>query len=250
MHIGSMLLTLLGLVVISPEVLPAPAPLRADGVMRGSAYWEKRGAGRIVYAVPTNKPLVALTFDDGPHPQYTPQILAILRRYHARATFFVIGESVRRYPFLLTEIVRAGHEIGNHTDTHPASRLITRREITDCDASIWVATGFRPILFRPPGGRLTEKVLATVELTRHLVIMWTWDTDTKDWSRPGVRRIVERAIHHTHPGDIVLLHDGGGGRKQTVSALPHILEELMRQGVHFVTVSELLRERPGYKPYK
>lgn len=209
----------------------------------GSAYWEKRGQGRVFYGLRLRKKRIAITFDDGPDPRFTPVILHILKAHHAKATFFIIGSSARRFPGMVSQISGDGHEIGNHTDTHPPADQITDREVSKCDFTLWALTGLRPTLFRPPRGTLDDRLLEIAARTNHIIAMWSWDTDTRDWSRPGYRTIVNHAVQNAHPGDIVLFHDGGGHRKQTVRALPIVLERLSKEGYRFVTVSELLRMR-------
>lgn len=233
------------------------AHLSADRVLltagkreRGSLYWEKRGAGMVIYSVPTKQRHVAITFDDGPHATYTPQILAVLDEFHAKATFFVIGDMMSKKSELLKDIYRRGHEIGNHTQTHPQVSKMTTREVEACDSAITFVTGVKPTLLRPPGGRISEQTLQVARHTQHKLILWTWDVDTRDWAQPGVFKIVQLVVSHIDPGDIVLFHDGGGKRSQTVAALRIILNQLTKDGYHFVTVSQLLHERVPIPPGK
>ncbi len=208
--------------------------------IKGSIYWEKRGAGNIVFSVPVTEKRVALTFDDGPSPVYTPQILSILKANHAKATFFVVGKWVNRYQNITKEEHNQGHEVGNHTEHHPQMSLVTTEEITQCDHEVHQAIGLVPKLVRPPGGHLNDHFLHIAKGTHHTIIMWSWDVDSKDWSKPGVQKIVSAVIDHVSPGDIIILHDGGGLRKQTVAALPIILHKLKEQHYECVTVTELL----------
>jgi len=223
----------------------------AKNPMRGSLYWEKRSQGLAVYSVDTAKKDMAITFDDGPHPYYTSDILALLDEFQAKATFFVVGEYAERFPQLVRTMIAKGHEVGNHTFTHPQVSAMTATEVRACDAVIMKATGQRAVLLRPPGGRISDQTLRVARQTQHRLILWTWDVDTRDWAEPGVQKIVEVVVHHADPGDIVLFHDGGGNRKQTVLALRIILSQLSQEGYHFVTVSQLLKEqtiRPQVQP--
>ena len=222
----------------------------AQGAVRGSPYWTQKGEGWIVYSVATDKPMIAITFDDGPSPQFTPQILQILHRYHAHATFFVIGSVARKYPELLRQVKDQGHEIGNHTENHRQLSEVTISDIAACDKTVQSLTGFRPTWVRPPGGHLTLQFLRMARSTNHKIAMWTWDVDAKDWSRPGVQKIVKTVITNIDPGDILIFHDGGGKRSQTVEALSIILDRLRKDGYQFVTISELLLHGTIPQPQK
>jgi peptidoglycan/xylan/chitin deacetylase (PgdA/CDA1 family) len=177
---------------------------------------------------------VALTFDDGPHPTWTPQVLDILDQYQVKATFFVVGENVERYPNLVAEIQRRGHSVQNHTYTHPD--LVTlgndqiHLEILRTDIELGDAGVSGPNCLRPPYGSYDQRVeLLAADQNLQLLL---WDVDTRDWSRPGVPAIVDRATQ-AGSGDVVLLHDGGGNRSQTVEALPEIITQLDQQGYDF-----------------
>jgi peptidoglycan/xylan/chitin deacetylase (PgdA/CDA1 family) len=186
-----------------------------------------------VFSGPRAHKRVALTFDDGPSA-YTPEILRILDHHDVHATFFEIGEQVPAYPQYTRAILAQGSELGNHTWRHTlgssegmarTSRLIER------------ASGFRPCMFRPPGGQLTASQAA--EARRLHMTQVIWDVDTRDWSRPGTGAIISRATA-VQPGSIVLMHDGGGPRDQTVAALPHVIANLKSRGFHLVTLTRLL----------
>lgn len=208
----------------------------------GQQLWEERAPHQVFFHVKTTKRIVALTFDDGPHPSYTPAILAVLHAHHAHGTFFVVGNEVKHYPHILREIIRDGNELGNHTSNHPKLSQLTEKEIRSCDELIEDVTGFRPVLLRPPGGHISDRLLTLSRKTGHVLIMWTWDVDAKDWMKPGIRTIVQKIVDHVDPGDIIILHDGGGKRSQTVEALPIILSDLARRGYACVSVSELFRQ--------
>ena len=189
---------------------------------------------------------IALTFDDGPGP-YTPQILSILKRDGVPATFFEVGV-LERYFFASTAaIVAAGDVIGDHTEVHAAmSRLspaAQRAELLQ-EASAIGRHGARfPHLFRPPYGMWDA---ATLKLLRHYrMLMVLWTVDTNDYRRPGVKAIVRVALSGAKPGAIILLHDAGGDRSQTVTALPKIIAGLRRRHYRLVTVPRLLLDNPA-----
>ncbi len=186
---------------------------------------------------------VALTFDDGPGP-YTPRILAALRDLHAPATFFVIGEWARRYPQLVRAEARAGFEVGDHTETHPFMSLLPaslqRAQIVDAGEAIRHAGAPFPHLWRPPYGAFDASTLQILRALRMLMVLWT--VDTSDYARPGVHRIWYTALSGARPGAIILMHDGGGNRSQTLAALPRIIASLRRRGFRLVTISQLLAD--------
>lgn len=195
----------------------------------------------LITKVKTDKKVVALTFDDGPYPKYTPQILDLLSQYQAKATFFVIGWRVKTYPDLIQREASEGHELGNHTFTHENfERMSTeqlRMEIKKSQEAIFHVTGKRPRLFRPPGGYLSANVKIAAKKENLRIANWSWDEDTRDWSRPGVQKIVNKVMTNLHPGDIILFHDR---TSQTVQALKGILPELAKRGYRSVTISELI----------
>jgi polysaccharide deacetylase family sporulation protein PdaB len=198
----------------------------------------------VIKKVQTDKPWIALTFDDGPDPLETPEILDVLKKYNANATFFVIGEQGHKYPDIIQREVSEGHEIANHSFSHRDFRRLSengiKQEISKSDDEIYSITGQHTKLFRPPEGYYNKLIVQLAEQAGYTVILWTWYQDSKDWSKPGVPKIVNRVISNAHPGDIVLFHDRISGRSQTVKALNAILPELQKQGYKFVTVSELI----------
>ncbi|WEG10823.1 polysaccharide deacetylase family protein [Pullulanibacillus sp. KACC 23026] len=215
------------------------------------SYYEKRGD--IVWEVPTEKKWIALTFDDGPDPTYTPEILDILKEYHAKATFFVIGKHILEHPNLVQREVMEGHDIENHTFSHIRLQQMTNetflKDIKMADKTIDQFQPYRVKLFRPPGGalNLNEDIIEALKENHMEIVLWSWHQDTNDWKRPGASRIAQHVIKNAHNGDIVILHDAGGDRSQTVNALKQILPELEKQGYQFVTVSNLLRTCPKYQ---
>ena len=189
---------------------------------------------------------VALTFDDGPDPTWTPRVLDVLARYHVPATFFVIGSAVARYPELARRIIREGHEIGLHTFTHPdLSKLPSWRrdlEVTQAQVAVADATGRATPLLRPPysstADALTDKDYATVRAVgAQGYVTVLDDLDSEDWTRPGADRIVRNATPHGDDGAVVLFHDAGGDRAQTVAALERLIPALQERGYRFRTVT-------------
>jgi peptidoglycan-N-acetylglucosamine deacetylase len=207
---------------------------------------ELTAAGRLVASGHTTAPEIALTFDDGPSPIFTRQILDVLRRYEAVATFFCVGLNAHAFPETLDQIAAAGHEVGNHTWSHPYLPDLSRGEVTAqlerTNEAIARVTGEAPALVRPPyGGRSAQLLrwLAGADMTSVL-----WNADTSDWARPGQEVIEAEVARQAAPGSIVLFHDGGGDRSQTVAALPGIMDLLSRQGFGFVPVSRFLPADP------
>jgi cellulose synthase/poly-beta-1,6-N-acetylglucosamine synthase-like glycosyltransferase/peptidoglycan/xylan/chitin deacetylase (PgdA/CDA1 family) len=190
---------------------------------------------------------IALTFDDGPDPTWTPRVLAVLARYHAHATFFQIGSKVNQYPQISRRVLAAGHEIGSHTFTHieaagtPPWRL--NAELTLTGNAIAAATGRRPELLRPPYSSTPDAVrdrdfaaLRQIGAAGYLIVLT--DHDTNDWRRPGVNAIVSAAQPARGAGAVVMMHDSGGNRAQTVAALETLLPQMQARGYRFVTISE------------
>jgi peptidoglycan/xylan/chitin deacetylase (PgdA/CDA1 family) len=181
---------------------------------------------------------VALTFDDGPSA-YTPEVLRVLKREHARGTFFEIGAQVPGLASTSRSVIASGNELGNHSlhhETRPGSA-----SMRETSRRIKSATGFTPCLFRPPGGAWDARVVADARGLGMTTVVW--DVDPADWSTPGSGAIYTRVVSHTRPGSIVVMHDGGGNRSQTVAALPHIIRTLRDRGYGFVTVTKLLHQR-------
>lgn len=204
----------------------------------------QRDSTSIVYQGGGEDPRIALTFDDGPHPEYTAQILDILAEYGIHATFFVIGENADLYPELLQRTVAEGHEIGNHTQTHPLKNLSREKmeqELSACETTIGEWIDCRPRLFRPPGGIISGTVTALAEDHRYRVILWS--IDTRDWAHTPVKEITKTVLDGVGAGDIILMHDGIKSNSPTPQALRILIPILLERGYRFVTVSELLDER-------
>jgi len=191
---------------------------------------------------------IALTFDDGPDPRWTPRIAAELRRFHVPATFFVVGSEVVRHPDLVRELHREGFELGNHTFTHADVSSLPgweqRLQVGLTDNALAGTVGIRPRLFRPPyssvpGGVSPGQARAYERLARDGYDVVLTDLDGEDWRRPGVDSIVASATPQGNRGGIILLHDGGGDRSQTVRAVGRLVPALRARGFRFVTVSQL-----------
>jgi peptidoglycan-N-acetylglucosamine deacetylase len=200
-----------------------------------------RATPRILWRVGTWAPVVALTFDDGPDPVYTPQILDILARHQARATFFLIGENARRHPDIVAHIRGAGHEVGNHTDTQGSTALMSMSRFSDsllrAEAAL-ARPAEEPRLFRPGGGVIRPAQLDLAIRRGYSCVLgsaYAWDP-----YRPPAGYIRWAIAKNLGPGAIVVLHDAGGDRSNTVAALPGILEAGRAKGLRFVTVSDLL----------
>ncbi|MCM3490594.1 polysaccharide deacetylase family protein [Alkalihalophilus marmarensis] len=208
------------------------------------SYYEEKGD--VVWEVKTKHQMVALTFDDGPDIRYTNTILDLLAEHNASATFFVVGNRVEEAPEVAKRIIKEGNEIANHTNTHPNLSTLSQseldKEIKDAEQAIFNVTGARPNLFRPPLGLYNDEIVHNIRENDYIAVMWSWHQDTYDWRNPGVEAIVNKVLKNITNGDIILFHDYGGDRSQTVKALAIILPELQKKGYQFVTVSELLKE--------
>ncbi|MDI3298810.1 MAG: polysaccharide deacetylase family protein [Bacillota bacterium] len=193
--------------------------------------------------------LVALTFDDGPDPRFTPQILALLGRYRAHATFFVIGKEAEQHPDLVRAVAAAGNELAvhgwSHTSFQRMSAAAMERELVQSSRLIQRLTGRRPRLFRPPYGRFNPTVLRVASGLGLTVVLWTPGHDPFDWAGALPGLIVQRCCSRIQGGEIILLHDGGGDRRNTVRALGTILERLRAGHYDVVTVSEMLARAAG-----
>jgi peptidoglycan/xylan/chitin deacetylase (PgdA/CDA1 family) len=200
-------------------------------------------AGRCFEHGPRDRPRVALTFDDGPDPVFTRRVLDILGRYGARATFFCVGHHVAAMPEQVRRIAAEGHELGNHTWSHPFLPDLTptqlREQVERTSEAVERVTGRAPECFRPPYGSQSPEVLAALSALPATLALW--DLDSRDWARPGPERIAATVLEGARPGSVVLMHEGGGDRRQTVLALPAIVEGLSARGLELVTVGELMQ---------
>lgn len=199
-----------------------------------------RTPGHRVSQVSVPGKYVAITFDDGPSSANTSQILDILQRHGARATFFVLGENAVRNKGLLARAVAEGHEIANHTYSHikmtGVSKQTVTREIERTNEIIKSATGFYPTAMRPPYGAINSELVDMMynNYGMHAVL---WDVDTRDWQHPGVSKVVQRAVGNAQSGSIILLHDI---HASTVNAVEEIVTGLQARGFKLVTVSQLI----------
>lgn len=186
---------------------------------------------------------IALTFDDGPHPGYTAQILSILKKYGVRATFFVVGKQAEQYPDLLRQQAEAGHSIGNHTYHHVNLTRIppmdVAAEIKACGEAIQSITGKAPHLFRPPGGDYDRNVAEVAEALGYWIVLWT--DDPGDYANPPPQVLEERLFGRLGNGGIILLHDGIA---ETITLLPRLIEYLQAKGYQLVTVDEMIQTLP------
>jgi peptidoglycan/xylan/chitin deacetylase (PgdA/CDA1 family) len=214
----------------SPSPTPASSPEASTGASK-PATW---------FSVNVDGPYIAMTFDDGPSPETTPRLLDILKQRNIKATFFMIGQNAERNPAIVKRILAEGHEIGNHSWTHPQlSKLSDDRvteEINKTQNAIKDASGYTPVLMRPPYGAITARQKDWIEKQFGLSVI-IWSVDPFDWKRPGASVIEERILAGARPGAIVLSHDI---HKQTVDAMPATLDALAAKGFKFVTVSQLI----------
>ena len=190
-------------------------------------------------------PEVALTFDDGPGP-YTPEVLSVLERFGVRATFFTIGRMERYFAASTARELHDGDVIGNHTETHPMMAQLSardqREQLQEMAYRIEFLDGPRPDLFRPPYGSFDATTFKLLHQMRLLMVLWS--VDTNDYRQPGTETIVQRALEGAHAGAIILLHDGGGNRSETIAALPAIIRGLRARHLQIVTVPQLLADDP------
>ncbi len=201
-------------------------------------------AQNVVYSSNVNAgKRIALTFDDGPHPKITPEILKILEKYDVKATFFVIGINAKNYPSQLKQIVENGHEIGNHTFSHNILKSMPKekieKEIIDTEKQVQSLVECPLNLLRPPCG-LYDETLVQIAREKGLKIV-LWAVDTHDWTHKSTENIAKSVIKNSKDGDIILFHDYVSGEYNTPKALEIIIPVLLKMGYEFVTVSELLQ---------
>ncbi|UNC92468.1 glycerol-3-phosphate acyltransferase [Candidatus Contubernalis alkaliaceticus] len=205
----------------------------------------------IVRAGNLKKDYIAITFDDGPDPVYTPQILDILKEQDVKATFFMVGKHVEMYPEVARRIVEEGHEIGNHTYSHKNLLFLSKDkaecEIFKSNRVIEEVTGIKTELFRPPRGLYSHAVREIIDEHNYKLVLWS--LSSRDWTEISARQIKEQIVFNVSGGDIILFHDSGsiitrsgGDRKNTVKALPQIIGILQEEGYEFLTVTELMTE--------
>ncbi|RAW09756.1 polysaccharide deacetylase family protein [Paenibacillus taichungensis] len=188
--------------------------------------------------------VVAFTFDDGPHPVYTHQLLEIFRSAGGRATFFMIGKEMEAYPEIAAEVHLEGHEIANHTYTHPDLTKLTLEEageeLQHAENLVQEITGQPARCFRPPYFGVNDDILS-LAAERGYQTIGAVNGDARDWNNPGVEHILEHTRSAVKPGSVLIFHDGYGDRSETVEAVRVLVDELAAEGYRLVTVSELLR---------
>lgn len=225
----------------------APEPTSTDlpAIIRvpRQAAIPSRFQGRIVRQVSVNnRKVVALTFDDGPWP-ITPKFLEVLQQQKVRATFFMIGRHIKKFPEIARQVAIAGHALGNHSWSHRFTNISAQDVIAEVENTSFLInkiTGIKTDMFRPPGGFLDNGMAEYAAHKKYLTALWTVDPhDTK--SGMTTKAIIENVLQHTKPGSVILLHDGGGPRQATLQALPQILAGLKAKGYEFVTLPELLQ---------
>ena len=208
----------------------------------GTSAGASSDAGRVYCRNAAKEKKIALTFDDGPHPRFTKEILDILKEYGIKATFFIIGINAENYPESLKLIVDSGCEIGNHTYSHHRTDKMTsdelEQEIRKCEDVLYSMTGIKPKLFRPPQGRVNGNLLKVSDKLGYSVILWS--IDTLDWSHNPSDKICASVKNNLINGDIILMHDYISGKNTTCEALRRLIPELLSKGYEFVTVSELI----------
>ena len=207
---------------VTPSVIPTPTP----NVEAPPSTPHRPAPNPTAALAAGNKKVLFLSFDDGPDPLWTPRILQVLAKYDAHATFFELGGMQAAHPGLREQVLAAGNTIGNHSITHTqltiASPARRHHEIID---------GPKSTCFRPPYGATNPTVRADIKAAGMVQVLW--DVDPRDWARPGAQAIVHNILTHAHNHNIILLHDGGGNRSQTVTALDKVLPLLKAQGYSF-----------------
>lgn len=214
----------------APATEPAPMMAAPTGPRGPSAY----------NSVVVDGPYIALTFDDGPSPDTTPKLLKILADRGVKATFYVVGRQVAAYPDVLKQVAAAGHEIGNHSWSHPILPKIklaeAERQLEDTTAIIEKVTGAKPKTMRPPYGAMSPSLRKHIEDKYGMSLIY-WSVDPLDWKHKDAKRVHDVIVANTQPGGIVLAHDI---HPTTVAAMPSVIDDLKAKGFKFVTVSELI----------
>ncbi len=200
------------------------------------------GENIIYRAASGDKKQIALTFDDGPHPTKTPQILDILNKYDIKATFFLIGKNIENYPDIVKREISEGHEIGNHTYSHAQLDKLTKadieKEIREFETTLSSLCDYTPSIIRPPCGSFGNELKNAVEKINYKIILWS--IDTRDWSHTPADTIIDNILSKAKSGDIILMHDYITGDSPTPAVLEAIIPRLIEEGYEFVTVSELI----------
>ena len=227
----------------------AAADLQAGAPLKGSRPLLAAQGDHLQSPQPDPGKRIALTFDDGPDPRWTPKVLEVLRREHVPGTFFMVGSQAARHPDLVREVERAGHEIGNHTFTHAGMSTgpawLRRAQVHLTEAVLLGITGHYPRFIRPPYSATsdavtpaTDRALAKAAGRRYIIALA--DYDSRDWEKPGVAKVVRNATPPAGRGGVIMFHDSGGDRRQTVAALARIIPKLRAQGYSFVPLRDML----------
>jgi peptidoglycan-N-acetylglucosamine deacetylase len=199
----------------------------------------------MINEINTSQRVVAITFDDGPNPVYTQQILDIFSEAKGKATFFMIGEQMRNHPEVVKHVAEQGHEIGNHTFTHPKLSQLSledcREEIDQTEKLIEDMTGRKPVVFRPPYLDYNQDNVTILQQKGYSMI-GALNLEAQDWEQPGVEHILGKSRNVVKNGGILIFHDGFGDRSQTIEAVRMLVSELTSQDYQLVTVSELLKQ--------
>ncbi|MGW2637229.1 glycosyltransferase [Streptomyces sp. NPDC001348] len=237
---------------IRPEASTGGVP---EKILAGGPVIDTRDGRTTSLRIPDHR--LVLTFDDGPDPTWTPKVLDVLRKHHAHAVFFVTGTMTSRHPELVRRMVAEGHEVGLHTFSHPDLSYQSRKridwELSQNQLAITGAAGIRTSLFRPPYSSFADAMDdRSWPVTRYIgtrgYITVVNDTDSEDWRKPGVAEIIRRATPHHGKGAIVLMHDSGGDRHQTVQALDRFLPLLRKQGYACDNLTEALNAPSANTP--
>jgi len=244
----------------TPAASATPAtpatPVSSPAPVAGAPKQPGAIAAKVTFSrVNVDGPYIAMTFDDGPSggsTNNTNRLLDLAAKKHIKLTFFLIGENAAHYPQLVQRELAEGHQIGNHSYTHPnlakMSDEAVRSEIQKTQDAIIGASGYKPVIMRPPYGSMTarQRIWVAHDFGFKIII---WDVDPLDWKRPGSSVVAQRIISATRPGSIILSHDIHSG---TVDAMPQVFDALLAKGYKFVTVSELLAmdKGPAAKPKK
>jgi len=237
---------------VRPEAATDKVP---EKILDGGPVIDTR-SGRLT-SMPVPKNHLVLTFDDGPDPTWTPKVLDVLKEHHAHAVFFVTGTNASRYPELIRRMVAEGHEVGLHTFNHPDLSYQSKKridwELSQSQLALAGAAGIRTSLFRPPYSSFADAmdnkswpVTAYIGTRGYLTVVN--NTDSEDWQKPGVDEIIRRATPKGHMGAIVLMHDSGGDRHQTVQALDEFLPHLQHEGYKFENLTEALHAPSAHTP--
>lgn len=203
---------------------------------------------RVVHYVITQQPVIALTFDDGPHPVFTPKALDILKHYRVSATFFMVGMEMEKHPDLVNRVLREGHVIANHTYSHRRLYKLTSgelsQEVSKTERLITQFTRQSSRLLRPPWGMYSQQVCRFVRQKGYHIVLWTVCAEHHD--APTPEAMAQRVLKKVRPGGVILAHDGSAGEKidrsRTMQSLPFIIEGLQKKGYRFVTVPDLMKE--------